>query len=155
MPFHPNPPFAFSPVSPASPAQKSLFPRAAVIWRCCWAISAQKGELQVIYSSKIWRQTFWPESRGFLLISQAGGRGKNCSFMQKVPRGGREIHFCLSLLQPGGSCCPGGYVCRAEGRAGWWGLTVVGHVDFLFSLYTQVGRTERKGKFVVCLIIYF
>lgn len=99
---------------------------------------------------------FLARIQGFFINIPGWGKGEKLFFhAESAERRKRQIHFCLSLLQPGGSCCPGGYVCRAEGRAGWWGLTVVGHVDFLFSLYTQVGRTERKGKFVVCLIIYF
>lgn len=49
----------------------------------------------------------------------------------------------------------GMFAGRQEG-AGWCGLTVLGHMCRIpFSSYTLVGGTERKGKFVVCLIIYF
>lgn len=99
---------------------------------------------------------FWPESR-FLLISQAGGRESCSSFHTESAerRKGDTFLFKTSaaprLLLPWRVSC--GYVCRS---AGWCGLTVLGHMCRIpFSSYTLVGGTERKGKFVVCLIIYF
>lgn len=121
----PGSPLCLLPSISPTPAGRLLlpsraFPRAAVIRRWCWAIAEQKDELEVISSSKIWRQAFGRDP-GFLLISQAGGRESCSSFhTERAEKGGEtfllELPAASRLLLPWRVSC--GHVCGSAGRRG-------------------------------------
>lgn len=54
---------------------------------------------------------FLARIQGFFINIPGWGKEEKLFFhAESAERRKRQIHFCLRLLQPGGSCCPGGFL---------------------------------------------